>query len=127
MSRPVTVRVQTSETNRQENFGVNPSTQYHNVTIEAWKGHAEFTVYPYVDGVAEPGADQLIADILSISQVDGATRYTEGATQQHLRRDRRPAQRQRPRHSGRQPRPRSSREEARPSPSPAPGETRPNP
>ena len=79
MSRPVTVRVQTTETNRQEGFGVNPSTQYHNVTIEAWKGHAEFTVYPYVDGVSEPGADQLIADILSISQVDGANRYTEGA------------------------------------------------
>ena len=79
MSKPVTVRVQTSETNRQEGFGVNPSTQYHNVTIEAWKGHAEFTVYPYVDGVSEPGVDELIADIHSISQVDGVNRYTEGS------------------------------------------------
>ncbi len=78
MSKPVTVRVWTWEANRQEGFGVNPSTEYHNVTIEAWRGHAEFTVYPYVDGVAETGADQLIADILSISQVDGAIRYTEG-------------------------------------------------
>ena len=79
MSKPVTARVKTSETNRQEGFGVNPSTEYHNVTIEAWRGHAEFTVYPYVDGVAETGADELIADILSISQVDGANRYREGS------------------------------------------------
>ena len=78
MSRPVTVRVQTSETNRQEGLGVNPSTEYHDVTIEAWRGHAEFNVYPFVDGVEETGADQLIADIFSISQVDGAVRYTEG-------------------------------------------------
>ena len=79
MSEPVTVRVQTSETNRQDGFGVNPSTEYHNVTIEAWEGPAEFTVYPYVDGVAETGADQMIADIVSISQVDGANRYREGS------------------------------------------------
>ena len=82
MSKAVTVRVQTSEPNRQVGFGVNPgvnpSTEYHNVTIPAWRGHAEFTVYPYVDGAAETGADQLIADILSISQVDGVERYTEG-------------------------------------------------
>ena len=78
MSRPVTVRVKTLEPNRQVGFGVNPSTEYHNVTIPAWRGHAEFTVYPYVDGVAESAADQLIADILSIGQVDGANRYTEG-------------------------------------------------
>ena len=63
MSKPVTARVQTSETNRQDGHGDNPSTDYHNVTIEAWRGHAEFTVYPYVDGVAEPNADQLIAEI----------------------------------------------------------------
>ena len=78
MSKPVNVRVQTSEPNRQVGLGVNPSTEYHNVTIPPWKGHAEFTVYPYVDGVAETGADQLIGDIQEISQVDGATRYTEG-------------------------------------------------
>ena len=65
--------------NRQVGFRDNPSTEYHNVTIEAWQGHAEFTVYPYVDGVAEAGADQLIAEILSISQVDGANRYGEGS------------------------------------------------
>ena len=79
MSKPVTVRVQTSEPNRQEGFGDNPSTEYHNVTIEAWRGYAEFTVYPFVDGVEETGVDQLIADILSISQVDGANRYREGS------------------------------------------------
>ena len=79
MSKPVTVRVQTNEPNRQDGFGANPSTEYHNVTIEPWKGHAEFAVYPYVDGVTETGADQLIADIISISQVDGANRYREGA------------------------------------------------
>ena len=79
MSEPVTVRVQTSETNRQDGFGVNPSTEYHDVTIEAWEGPAEFTVYPYVDGVAETGADQMIADIVSISQVDGANRYRAGS------------------------------------------------
>ena len=78
MSKPVTVRVQTSEPNRQDGFGVNPSTEYHNVTIQAWKGDAEFTVYPFVDGEAEPDADQLIAEILSISQVDGADRYIKG-------------------------------------------------
>ena len=77
MSKPVTVQVETSEANR-ESGGSNPSTQHHNVTIEAWRGHAEFSVYPYVDGVAEPAADQLIADIVSIGQVDGANRYTEG-------------------------------------------------
>ena len=79
MSKPVSVRVQTSETNRQVGSGDNPSTEYHNVTIEAWRGHAEFIVYPYVDEVAEAGADQLIADIVSISQVDGANRYREGS------------------------------------------------
>ena len=79
MSKPVTVRVQTSEANRQVGSGVNPSTEYHNVTIQPWKRDAEFVVYPYVDGVAEPAADQLIADIQSISQVDGANRYREGS------------------------------------------------
>ena len=79
MSKPVTARVQTSETNRQTGHGVNPSPEYHNITIEAWRGHAEFSVYPYVDGEAETGADQLIADILSISQVDGVNRYREGS------------------------------------------------
>ena len=79
MNKPVTVRVQTSEPNRQVGLGVNPSTEYHNVTIQPWKGHAEFTVYPYVDGAAETGADQLLADIISISQVDGANRYREGS------------------------------------------------
>ena len=72
-SKPVTVRVQTTEPNRQVE-----STQYHNVTIEPWEAHAEFTVYSYVDDDPEPGVDQLIANILSISQVDGADRYTEG-------------------------------------------------
>ena len=79
MSKPATVRVQTTEPNRRVGFGVNPSTEYHNVTIEAWRGHAEFTVYPYVDGEAEAGVDQLIADILSISQINGANRYREGS------------------------------------------------
>ena len=79
MSKPVTVRVQTMETNRQVGPGDNPSTQYHDVTIPAWEDDAEFTVYPYVDGVDEPGADQLTADIHSIGQVDGADRYTEGS------------------------------------------------
>ena len=82
MNKPVTVRVQTTEPNRQIGFGNNPSTEYHNVTIEAWRGHAEFIVYPYVDGAAETGADQLIADIISISQVEGANRYTEGLPNQ---------------------------------------------
>ena len=36
MSKPVTVRVETSEANR-ESGGTNPSTEYHNVTIEAWR------------------------------------------------------------------------------------------
>ena len=79
MSKPVTVRVETSEPNRQDGFGDNPSTEYHNVTFEHWKTHAEFTVYPYVDGVEEPAADQLIADIYDIYQVDGASRYREGS------------------------------------------------
>ena len=83
MSKPVTVQVQTSEPNRQAGFGTNPSTEYHNVTIEAWRGHAEFIVYPYVDGAAETGADRLIADILNISQVDGANRYSEGSPNQY--------------------------------------------
>ncbi len=78
MNKPVTVRVQTSEPNRQVGFGDNPSTEYHNVTIEAWRRHADFTVYPYVDGVTEAGADEMIADMISIGQVDGANRYTEG-------------------------------------------------
>ncbi|MCY3938321.1 MAG: hypothetical protein OXG22_08215, partial [Chloroflexi bacterium] len=79
MNKPVTVRVQTSEPNRLVGFGTNPSTEYHNVTIQPWRGHAEFTVYPYVDGVAETGTDQLRADIVSIGQVDGANRYQEGS------------------------------------------------
>ena len=74
MSKSVTVRVRTTEPNRQVGFGVNPSTQYHNVTIEPWKGYAELIVYPYVDGVDETGTDQLRADIESIS----GTRYVEG-------------------------------------------------
>ena len=78
MNKPVTVRVQATEPNRAVGQDDNPSTEHHDVTIEAWRGHAEFTVYPYVDGVAETGADQLIAEIISISQVDGADRYTEG-------------------------------------------------
>ena len=79
MSKPVTVRVQTSETNRQIGFGDNPSTEYHDVTIQPWEGYAEFTVYPYVDEASETGVDQLIADIVIFSQVDGADRYTEGS------------------------------------------------
>ena len=79
MSKPVTVQgPDLRETNR-ESGGTNPSTQYHNVTIPAWRKSADLTVYPYVDGVEEPGADQLVADIQSISQVDGAVRYTEGS------------------------------------------------
>ncbi len=74
---PVTVQIRTWEPNRGSG-GSNPSTQDHDVTIEAWRGHAEFTVYPYVDGVAETGTDELIAAIRSIGQVDGADRYTEG-------------------------------------------------
>ena len=81
MSKPVTVRVWTWEANRQVGFGINPSTEYHNVTIQPWEGHAEFTVYPYVDGEAET-SDRLDADIQSISQVDGADRYTEGSPNQ---------------------------------------------
>ena len=77
MSKPVTIRVRTREPNRSGQQS-NPSTQDHHVTIEAWKGHAEFTVYPYVDGVAEAGTDLLIAAIANISQVDGADRYTTG-------------------------------------------------
>ena len=79
MSKPVTVRARTREPNRQSQSEGNPSTQRRDVTIEAWKGHAEFTVYPYVDGVIETGTDNLIADIRSINQVDGADRYTVGS------------------------------------------------
>ena len=81
MSKPVTVRVWTWEANRQVGFGVNPSTEYHNVTIQPWKRDAEFIVYPYVDGEAED-SDRLDADIQSIGQVDGVSRYTEGSPNQ---------------------------------------------
>ena len=77
MNRPVTVRVRTREPNRSTQQD-NPSTQDHYVTIEAWKGHADFTVYPYIDGAAEAGEDLLIAVILSVNQVDGDVRYTVG-------------------------------------------------
>ncbi len=77
MNKPVTVQVRTREPNRASG-GSNPSIQDHDVTIEAWRGYAEFTVYPYVDGVTETDTDELIAVIRSISQVDGADRYTEG-------------------------------------------------
>ena len=77
MNMPVTVRVRSREPNRSGQLS-NPSTQDHDVTIEAWEGHAEFTVYPFVDGVTEAGEDLLIAVIPSISQVDGADRYTTG-------------------------------------------------
>ena len=78
MSKSVTVRVRTSEANRQVGFGDNPSTKYHDVTFEPWEREVQFTVYPYVDDVAET-VDRLDADILSISNVDGASRYTEGS------------------------------------------------
>ena len=73
MSEPQSVRVRTTEANRVEGFGVNPSTQYHDVTFEAWREQVEFTVYPFIDGETENN-DTLTADILNIS----GTRYTEG-------------------------------------------------
>ena len=82
MSKPVTVRVWTWEANRQVGFGVNPSTEYHNVTIQPWSRDAEFTVYPYVDGVTE-ASDRLDANILSIGEVDGADRYIEGSPSEY--------------------------------------------
>ncbi|MCY3913487.1 MAG: fibronectin type III domain-containing protein, partial [Chloroflexi bacterium] len=76
-SQSVTVRVQTSEANRQEGFGVNPSTLYHDVTLDPWQTIATIEVYPYVDGEVET-TDILLADIESIS----GSRYTEGTPNQ---------------------------------------------
>ena len=79
MSKPVTVRVRTREPNRKPGSGDNPSNQLRDVTIEPWQGYAEFTVYPYVDEASETGTDKLIANIVSIGQVDSTNRYTEGS------------------------------------------------
>ncbi len=79
MSKPVTVQVRTREPSRNPGSGTNPSTEFHDVTIQPWEGDAEFTVYPYVDAVTETGTDELIANIVSINQVDGADRYLEGS------------------------------------------------
>ena len=124
MSKPVTVRVQTSEPNRQVGFGVNPSTEYHNVTIQAWRGHAEFTVYPYVDGVAE--TKRRPADRGHPQHRPGRRRQPlhRGGPNNISRRDQRPAQRQYVRHDRRQPRLPSPRVAPPPLPSPGPGETR---
>ena len=127
MNKPVTVRVQTTEPNRQVGFGVNPSTEYHNVTIQPWQGDAEFTVHSSVDGVTEAGADQLIADILSISQVDGAERYTEGLPNQVSVEINDPPSGQHAGYGGRQSDFGGRGREAPPSRSPGPAETQPNP
>ena len=77
ISQSVTVRVQTSEANRQEGFGVNPSTIYHDVTFGPWESLKTFEVYPYVDGEVED-SDILRAEIVTIS----GSRYTEGSPNQ---------------------------------------------
>ena len=77
ISQSVTVRVQTSEANRQEGFGVNPSTIYHDVTFGPWETLKTFEVYPYVDGEVED-SDILRAEIVTIS----GSRYTEGIPNQ---------------------------------------------
>ena len=51
-----------------------PSDQNHHVTFEPWEDSVPFSVYPYVDGVTESGADQLQAEIESVS----GSRYTTG-------------------------------------------------
>ena len=76
-SQAVTVRVQTSEANRQEGFGVNPSTLYHDVRFEPWETLKTIEVYPYVDGEVE-ATDILLADIVTIS----GSRYAEGTPNQ---------------------------------------------
>ena len=79
VSKPVTVQVRTREPNHQITPGNNPSVQDHDVTIKPWEEDAEFIVYPYVDGVAETGTDELIAEIQTIGPVDGAVRYQLGS------------------------------------------------
>ena len=74
VSQDLTVRVQTWEPNRIVGFGNNPSSQNHHVTFEPWEDSVPFSVYPYVDGVTESGADQLQAEIKHVS----GARYTTG-------------------------------------------------
>ena len=74
VSQDLTVRVETWEPNRIVGFGNNPSSQNHWLTFEPWEDSISFSVYPYVDRVAEAGADQLKAEIKNV----GGARYTVG-------------------------------------------------
>ena len=60
ISQPLTVTVRTREPNRN-NQSPNPSRQDHQVVFQPWDSVVSFSVYPYVDGVAETGTDELKA------------------------------------------------------------------
>ena len=77
MSQALTVTVRTQEPNRN-NQGTNPSRQDHLVDFEPWEDTVSFSIYPYVDGVAEPGTDELNATIRPISN----SRYSRGTPYQ---------------------------------------------
>ena len=67
MGQAVNVRVNSWEYNRTTGFGVNPSSQDHNVTIEPGQDTATLTFTAYVDGVSEPGYDVLNVSIQEVS------------------------------------------------------------
>ena len=52
----------------------NPSKKDHYIAFDPWEGIVEFSVYPYVDEVAEPNTDELDAEITFI----GINKYTTG-------------------------------------------------
>ena len=77
MGKPVTVQLASSEPNRA--FGLmpsesDPSSQAHEVTIEAWQTTANFGVIAYVDSDDEPGGDPLRVNITGIE-----TGYSQGS------------------------------------------------
>ena len=66
MGQAVNVRVNSWEYNRTTGFGVNPSSQDHNVTIEPGQDTATLTFTAYVDGVSEPGYDVVNVSIQEV-------------------------------------------------------------
>ena len=65
----ITVQVRTWEHNHRGG-GNNPTEQFHTVVIPPWEENTTFSVYAYVDEVAEPGADRLRARITSVTGGD---------------------------------------------------------
>ena len=74
MGQAVNVRVNSWEYNRTTGFGVNPSSQDHNVTIEPGQDTATLTFTAYVDGVSEPGYD-----VVNISIQEVYNGYQKGS------------------------------------------------